>query len=55
MGRCPSDFMFQIAAEKWNSLKSQTVISNARATASKRGKRAKQIDGVVPHLRGITD
>ena len=37
--RFPADFMFQLDADEWNSLRSQTVISNAGAVGVGRGGR----------------
>lgn len=38
-GRFPADFMFQLDAAEWNSLRSQTVISNAAGVGVGRGGR----------------
>ncbi len=38
-GRFPADFMFQLDADEWDSLRSQTVISNAAAVGVGRGGR----------------
>jgi hypothetical protein len=38
-GRFPSDFMFQLDADEWESLRSQTVISNAAGVGVGRGGR----------------
>lgn len=38
-GRFPADFMFQLNADEWDSLRSQTVISNAAGVGAGRGGR----------------
>lgn len=38
-GRFPADFMFQLNADEWDSLRSQTVISNAAGVGVGRGGR----------------
>lgn len=36
LARFPEDFMFQLAAEEWQALRSQTVISNAEGRGGRR-------------------